>query len=75
MQKHLEKEHGYKVPQDELAKLIAAVEAKEVLPSMRALMTAGEALERDNTAGYNCSYIPVDDPKSFDEAMYILMCG
>ena len=38
-------------------------------------MTAGKALERDNTAGYNCSYLPVDDPKAFDEAMYILMCG
>ena len=47
----------------------------EVMPSMRALMTAGSALERDNTAGYNCSYLPVDDPKSFDEAMYILLCG
>jgi ribonucleoside-diphosphate reductase alpha chain len=45
------------------------------MPSMRALMTAGLALERDNTAGYNCSYLPVDDPKSFDEAMYILLCG
>jgi ribonucleoside-diphosphate reductase alpha chain len=42
---------------------------------MRALMTAGPALERDNTAGYNCSYLPVDDPKSFDEAMFILLCG
>jgi len=42
---------------------------------MRAMMTAGAALERDNTAGYNCSYLPVDDPKSFDEAMYILLCG
>ena len=42
---------------------------------MRAMMTAGPALERDNTAGYNCSYLPVDDPKSFDEAMYILLCG
>ena len=47
----------------------------EVMPSMRALMTAGLALERDNTAGYNCSYLPVDDPKSFDEAMFILLCG
>ena len=47
----------------------------EVMPSMRALMTAGPALDRDNTAGYNCSYLPVDDPKSFDEAMYILLCG
>ena len=42
----------------------------EVMPSMRAMMTAGPALERDNTAGYNCSYLPVDDPKSFDEAMF-----
>jgi ribonucleoside-diphosphate reductase alpha chain len=42
---------------------------------MRALMTAGPALERDNTAGYNCSYLPIDDPKAFDEAMYILLCG
>ena len=38
-------------------------------------MTAGPALSRDNTAGYNCSYLPVDDPKSFDEAMFILLCG
>ena len=47
----------------------------DVMPSMRAMMTAGKALERDNTAGYNCSYLPVDDPKSFDEAMFILLCG
>ena len=52
-----------------------AIHNLEVMPSMRALMTAGPALERDNTAGYNCSYMPVDDPKSFDEAMYILLCG
>jgi ribonucleoside-diphosphate reductase alpha chain len=47
----------------------------DVMPSMRAMMTAGKALDRDNTAGYNCSYLPVDDPKSFDEAMFILLCG
>ena len=52
-----------------------AILGLEVAPSMRAMMTAGPALERDNTAGYNCSYLPVDDPKSFDEAMYILLCG
>ena len=52
-----------------------AILSLEVMPSMRALMTAGPALDRDNTAGYNCSYLPVDDPKSFDEAMYILLCG
>lgn len=47
----------------------------EVAPSMRAMMTAGPALDRDNTAGYNCSYLVVDDPKAFDEAMFILLCG
>jgi len=47
----------------------------KVMPSMRALMTAGKALERDNVCGYNCSFIPVDDPKAFDEAMFILLCG
>ena len=52
-----------------------AIHNLEVMPSMRALMTAGKALDRDNTAGYNCSYLPVDDIKSFDEAMYILLCG
>jgi ribonucleoside-diphosphate reductase alpha chain len=42
---------------------------------MRSIMTAGDALERQNIAGYNCSYLPIDDPKAFDEAMYILLCG
>jgi len=53
----------------------SAILNTDIMPSMRALMTAGPALDRDNTAGYNCSYLPVDDPKSFDEAMYILLCG
>ena len=52
-----------------------AIRSLDVMPSMRAVMTAGKALSRDNTAGYNCSYLPVDDPKSFDEAMFILLCG
>ena len=52
-----------------------AIQNLDVMPSMRAIMTAGPALDRDNTAGYNCSYLPVDDIKSFDEAMYILLCG
>ena len=58
-----------------LVQIKDAITKLEVMPSMRALMTAGSALERDNTAGYNCSYLPVDDPKAFDEAMYILLCG
>ena len=52
-----------------------AILSLDVMPSMRAMMTSGPALDRDNTAGYNCSYLPVDDPKSFDEAMFILLCG
>ena len=52
-----------------------AVLNQEIMPSMRALMTAGEALERDNTAGYNCSYVAVNRVRAFDEILYILMCG
>ena len=52
-----------------------AITALEVMPSMRALMTAGDALDRDNVAGFNCSYMPIDHPKAFDEMMYVLMCG
>ena len=52
-----------------------AILSLDVMPSMRALMTAGPAMSRDNTAGYNCSYLPVDDIKAFDEAMFILLCG
>ena len=47
----------------------------EVMPSMRCLMTAGKALDRDNVAGFNCSYLPLDNPRAFDEIMYVLMCG
>ena len=52
-----------------------AILSLKVMPSMRALMTAGPAMERDNTSGYNCAYMAVDDPKCFDEAMFILLCG
>ncbi len=57
------------------AELEKAILSLEVMPSMRALMTAGPALKKDNVAGYNCSFIIVDDPRAFDEAMYISMCG
>lgn len=52
-----------------------AILGLEVMPSMRSMMTAGPAADRDNTCMYNCSYLAVDDPKSFDEAMFILLCG
>ena len=55
--------------------LDAAIKEREVMPSMRCLMTAGPALDRDNVAGYNCSYLPIDNVKAFDEIMYVLMCG
>lgn len=51
-----------------------AIKSMKVMPSMRALMTAGKALDRDHVAGYNCSYIAVDHPRAFDEIMYVLMC-
>lgn len=75
IQDHLLEKHDYLIPVDTLAELRDAVFTKEIMPSMRSVMTAGEALERDNTAGYNCAYLPVDNVVSFDEAMYILMCG
>jgi len=72
---HLKDKHNYTID-DKLAEEIkSAITNLEVMPSMRAIMTAGKALDRDNTAGYNCSYLPIDDPKAFDEAMYILLCG
>ena len=52
-----------------------AILSLSIMPSMRMMMTAGPALDRDNTAGYNCSYLAVDDMKAFDEAMMILLCG
>ena len=57
------------------AELWEAIYNFEVMPSMRALMTAGPALDRCHVPAYNCAYLPVDSPRSFDEAMYILMCG
>lgn len=59
----------------ELESIRTAIETFQVMPSMRALMSAGKSLERDNTCAYNCAYLPIDDPKAFDEAMHILMCG
>jgi ribonucleoside-triphosphate reductase (thioredoxin) len=61
--------------QAELNELETAILNLDVMPSMRALMTAGKAADRDNTCIYNCSYLPVDDIRSFDEAMFILLCG
>lgn len=56
-------------------KVNQAIHNLEVMPSMRCLMTAGPALERDEIAGYNCSFVAIDNPRAFDEVMYILMCG
>jgi ribonucleoside-triphosphate reductase len=66
---------GDKLNDDERVEIFQAIHKLEVMPSMRALMTAGPALDRDNMAGFNCSYIAIDSPRSFDEMMYVLMCG
>jgi ribonucleoside-diphosphate reductase alpha chain len=72
---HLKQKHNYTPEPTLVSELKEAIFNRNVMPSMRAVMTAGTALERDNVAGYNCSFLPVDSPRSFDEAMYILMCG
>ena len=59
-------------PKEEIRR---AIENLEVMPSMRAMMTAGPALERDPMAGFNCTFTAIDDVRAFDEILYILMCG
>lgn len=61
--------------EDDYAEVREAIYNLDVMPSMRALMTAGAALDRCHVAGYNCAYLPVDSVRTFDEAMYVLMCG
>lgn len=74
MQTWLLKEHKYDM--SSVRKDIEdAVLNLEIMPSMRAMMTAGPALARNHIAAYNCSYIPIDHPRAFDELLYILMCG
>jgi len=75
MLNHLKENYNY-IPNDKLvAELKNGVFERNVMPSMRSVMTSGVALERDNVAGYNCAFLPVDSARSFDETMYILMCG
>ena len=75
MLNYLKENYKY-VPDNKIVEeLKSAVFSRNVMPSMRSVMTSGPALERDHVAGYNCSFIPVDSPRSFDETMYILMCG
>ena len=74
-EKHLKDNHNYVEDKEVVEELRAAVLNLEVMPSMRALMTAGTALERENVAGYNCSFVAMNNLKSFDEILYVLMCG
>ena len=75
MEKHLATKQNYTLTAELRKELQDAVTHLDVVPSMRAVMTAGTALDRQNVAAFNCSYLPIDDPKAFDEAMYILLCG
>lgn len=72
---HLQENNNFTLEPKVRAKLEDAVLSLRVMPSMRCLMTAGEALKRENVSGYNCSYVAVDNPRSFDEILYILMNG
>ena len=74
-EKHLQENNSYKLTANMRKQLEQAVLNLEIMPSMRALMSAGLALEQDNVAGFNCSYLAVDTPRAFDETLYILMCG
>ncbi len=75
MTKHLKDNYDYEPSAALVLEMRDAIFNRNVMPSMRGIMTAGPALDRDNIAGYNCSFLPVDSLRSFDEAMYILMCG
>jgi len=75
MEHHLKNNHSYNLTRALKEKLVEQITSLGVMPSMRALMTAGPALDRCHVGGYNCSYIPVDSPRAFDECMYVLMCG
>lgn len=72
---YLAENNSYKLNKKDRDELENAVLSLSIMPSMRALMTAGEALKRENVAGYNCAYIAVDNPRAFDEILYILMNG
>ena len=72
---HLQENNNYKVDPKDRKELEEAVINLEIMPSMRALMTSGEALKRDNVAGYNCAFVSSGRVRSFDEILYILMCG
>jgi ribonucleoside-triphosphate reductase (thioredoxin) len=72
---HLAENTNYKVSKKERKELETLITEQSIMPSMRSLMTAGEALKRDNVAGYNCAYVSAGRVRSFDEILYILMCG
>jgi len=73
--KHLKKRCDHDLSQDTIDELKNAILSLKIMPSMRCLMTAGPALERDEVAGYNCSFIAIDNPRAFDEILYVLSCG
>lgn len=75
MQGRYEKLTNKKLDKKERDRWVDAITTLKVMPSMRALMTAGAALDKDNVAGFNCSYVAIDNVRTFDEIMYILMCG
>ena len=74
-QEHLKEYYDYNLTNKQIEPVKEAISELKVMPSMRCLMTAGEALKRENVSGYNCSYIVVDTLRAFDEMLYVLMNG
>lgn len=74
-EEHLKENNNFVLTKELRQELEDAVLTLKIMPSMRCIMTAGEALKRENISGYNCSYVAVDNPRSFDEILYILMNG
>jgi ribonucleoside-triphosphate reductase len=74
-EEHLQENFSYEIPKKLRMELEEAVLSLQIMPSMRCLMTAGPALKKENIAGYNCAYTPIDSMKAFDEILYVLMNG
>lgn len=72
---YVESKHSYQISDRDKQSILKAIEQLDVMPSMRAMMTAGTALERNHISAYNCSYLAVDSPRAFDECLYVLMHG
>lgn len=71
----LKRDLNYVPALEQVKRVYHAILHQEVMPSMRCMYSAGPALEKDCTYGYNCAFITVDTFRRFGECMYLMMCG